>query len=209
MLKSLDPRINRLSVEARGESSTSKMQMDQLETYEVFVQLKDSRPFNHVGIVHGSSERFAFLFAKEQYSRRLTCNAMWIVKTKNVNTTVTTEDNDSIYKYIQAMELQESEKLLRTYQIFHLLKRGKQHRHIGEVKASDPEPALRLAKKKFDDGSSVYNIWIIEDDDLYKTSAAQKTIWDTLPEKKYREAIDYRGSDMLDRFKTLREATKK
>jgi len=76
MLKSLDPRIDRLHIDQEG-ALKPKAELDQLETFEIFLQLKEGRPFSHVGNVHAANEEIAFLFAKEQFSRRLTCTGIW------------------------------------------------------------------------------------------------------------------------------------
>ena len=64
-LKSLDPRVNRLDIpENWNESITSKDSLDQFETYEAFVQVKEGKALEHVGPVHAPNEDMAFLFAK-------------------------------------------------------------------------------------------------------------------------------------------------
>jgi len=77
-LKSIDPRINRLSLRERQRNAFDSPPLDQLPTYEVFVQLKEGKVFEHAGIVHAATSDMAFLFAKEQYSRRYTCSGMWM-----------------------------------------------------------------------------------------------------------------------------------
>lgn len=41
-----------------------KNKLDQFETYEVFVQTKEDKPFEHVGIVHAPNEEMAFCLQK-------------------------------------------------------------------------------------------------------------------------------------------------
>jgi ring-1,2-phenylacetyl-CoA epoxidase subunit PaaB len=99
MLKSLDPRVNRLNLPEETPAS-SKEGLDQLPTFEVFVQAKEGRPFQHEGIVHAADEEMAFLFANEQFSRRNTCSGIWVVKTENVHTTPFTDGDRNIYDEI-------------------------------------------------------------------------------------------------------------
>ena len=47
-----------------SEKELEKESLDQLETFEVFVQAKEGRPYQHEGIVHAPNEDIAFLFGK-------------------------------------------------------------------------------------------------------------------------------------------------
>ena len=87
---SLDPRINRLDLHrvAAGEQTASH-----LPTWEVFHQEKRGRQPVHAGVVHASSPEMAMLFAKEQYARRGKTTNLWVVKTADVFT-FHSEDED-------------------------------------------------------------------------------------------------------------------
>jgi ring-1,2-phenylacetyl-CoA epoxidase subunit PaaB len=71
---SLDPRVNRLP--ANMANPDEKIALDQLTTFEVFVQPKPGKPFQHEGIVHASDIEMAYLFAKESFTRRFTCSSL-------------------------------------------------------------------------------------------------------------------------------------
>ncbi len=45
MLKSLDPRVNRLHIETVPEAYTSGIQPDQFQTFQVFVQVKEGKSY--------------------------------------------------------------------------------------------------------------------------------------------------------------------
>ena len=198
MLESLDPRVNRLNLpEATPESS--KQNLDQLPTFEVFVQAKEGRPFQHEGIVHASDEEMGFLFAKEQFSRRYTCTGIWVVKTENIHTTPFTDGDISIYDQIPETDTVEGEK--RSYDIFHLLKRGKQHRHVGAVEAVNEIDALCNAASQFGQNQTIYNVWIVESDKILRSDEETKEIWNTLPDKSFRDAISYKAGDKIKKFK--------
>jgi ring-1,2-phenylacetyl-CoA epoxidase subunit PaaB len=81
-----------------------------------------------------------------------------------------------------------------------LAKRGKQHIHAGNVEAGSPEDAMCKAKDLFATGKIIYNIWAIEKDKIRFTSSEDIDIWNTLPEKKFRDASDYKGGDKLKEF---------
>jgi len=121
MIEILDPRLKRLDLQT-GEVP-AKPKLDQLPTYEVFVQVKEPRAFKHEGGVHATSIEMALIFAKEQYTRRGTCSGIWIVSTKDIIVTDFTDNNNDIYdQFTEAHDCEGDE-----YSVFHLLKRGTQH----------------------------------------------------------------------------------
>ena len=199
-LKALDPRVNRLGIPEKWEQPMSqRKELDQFETYEVFVQVKEGKDFGHEGIVHAPNEEMAFLFAKEQYTRRgMFCNSICVVKTEKVKVTDFTDDARNIYDTVSQKP---SDEGVETFEIFHLLKRGKQHKHVGSVLANDYDDALAHAKQDFAGGKPVLNVWVVKTSDLLFTDEETRDIWDTLKEKQYREAIDYRAADKIKAFK--------
>lgn len=196
MKESLDPRINRFNLLSLDDLQ-AKPTLDQLPTYEVFVQPNEDKTFQHEGIVHASDQRMAFVFAKEQFSRRSTCTGLWTVSTSDIYCTPTTENKQSVYEGIPEAEEKEGE----SYLIFHLLKRGKQHKCVGQVIAASHKQALQVAKHVLDITKPVLNAWVIKESDIFMSLEEDKVIWKTLPEKTFREAIDYRGSDKIEKFK--------
>jgi ring-1,2-phenylacetyl-CoA epoxidase subunit PaaB len=198
-LKSLDPRVARLP--QVGEVQPKKS-LDQLGTYEVFVQAKDGKPFQHEGAIHAPNLEMAYVLAKETFTRRFTCVSIYVVDTRDVFVSPTTEGTQNAYDLISG-SAEGSEK--KTFQIFHLAKRGKQHIHAGSVEADSPENAMSKAKTLFDVGKIIYNIWAIDETKIRFTSDEEKDLWTTLPEKKFRDASDYRGGDKLKGFLESRE----
>jgi ring-1,2-phenylacetyl-CoA epoxidase subunit PaaB len=195
-LKSLDPRVVRLP--QVGEVKPKKP-LDQFGTFEVFVQAKVAKPFQHEGAVHAPNLEMAYVLAKETFTRRFTCVSIYVVDTRNVFVSPITEGNQSAYELISRND-SGSEKM--TFEIYHLPKRGKQHVHVGSVIASSPEDAMCRAKDSFGAGKIIYNIWTIENDKIRFTSAEEQDLWNTLPEKKFRDASDYKGGDKLKEFLT-------
>jgi len=199
-MESLDPRVSRLEIKEARSGEIRKDPMDQLETYEVFVQPREAKPFRHEGIVHASDEEIAFVFAKEQFSRRGTCTAIMMIKTQKIFTSEFSENEVSIYDSIGPAP-KVSDTSVRSFEVFYLLRRGKQHVHVGSVEALNPEDAIYQSKKTMDPGKPVYNIWIAESDNVFQTETEDGNIWDTLSEKTFREAIDYRGAEQIKKFK--------
>ena len=73
MITSHDPRMNRLGLPDAPATAAAKDALDQFETYEVFHQKKEGTAYVYVGPVYAPEADVAFLFAKEQYSRRAAC----------------------------------------------------------------------------------------------------------------------------------------
>jgi ring-1,2-phenylacetyl-CoA epoxidase subunit PaaB len=174
-----------------------KKSLDQFGTFEVFVQAKEGKPFQHEGAVHAPNLEMAYLLAKETFTRRFTCVSIYVVDTREVFVSPTTEGNQSAYELI-SKDGEENDK--GAFEIYHLTKRGKQHVHVGTVEANSPQDAMYRAKDLFGAGKIIYNVWAIEQDKIRFTSAEEKDLWTTLPEKKFRDASDYKGGDKLKEF---------
>lgn len=197
-MKSLDPRVNRLPVVGKPGEISPKAPLDQLGTFEVFVQPKEGKPFQHEGIVHAPDVEMAFVLAKETFTRRFTCVSLYVCDTRNVYVSPLTEATSNAYDLISEATEKSSPKT--SYEIYHLLKRGKQHVHVGTVQAGSPQEAMAEAKKVFKNDKTVYNIWAVKTSDIRFTTDEEKDLWLTLPEKKFRDASAYRGGDKLKEF---------
>jgi ring-1,2-phenylacetyl-CoA epoxidase subunit PaaB len=195
MIEILDPRLKRLNLQTGEVAAKSKL--DQLPTYEVFVQAKEPRPFKHEGGVHATSAEMALVFAKEQYTRRGTASGIWIVATKDIIVTAFTDNNNDIYDQFDGQEDGQGDE----YSFFHMIKRGTQHSFAGVVHGTSPENALAVAKLTLARKKPVLNVWLMMTSDIYKTSVEDKAMWETTPEKLFREAIDYKTGDKLKAYK--------
>ena len=197
MDKSLDPRLNRLGLMTL-DNLQQKEVLDQLPTFEVFVKSTTKRPIQHEGIVHAVNAEMAFVFAKEQFSRRNMCFGIWTVSTDKIYITPFSDNAVSIYDQVSSKDIPAEGE---TFDIFHLMKRGKQHQYAGQVSALNYEDAIYQAKNLLKPEKPVLNIWVIKDTDIYKSTEEDLQIWQTLQEKTFRDATDYRGSDKIKEFK--------
>lgn len=197
MATSLDPRVNRLPGFGQGEITT-KAPLDQLGTFEVFVQAKEGKPFQHEGIVHASDIELAYVLSKEAFTRRFTCVSLYVTDTRDVYVSPMTDGQQSAYTLIPSISPQSGMK--EEYEVYHLMKRGKQHIHVGTVSAASPQEAMLTAKESFGKDKVVYNIWVIRKKAIRYTTEEEKNMWLTLPEKKYRDASDYKAGDKLTEF---------
>src|SRR5260221_9468087 len=196
-MNSLDPRIKPLSRDLYIASMRPKLTLDQFGTFEVFVQPKEGKPFQHEGCVHAPNLEMAYILAKETFTRRFTCISIYVADTRNVFVSPTSEGNQSAYELI-SKDTEETD--MGAFEIYQLSKRGKQHIHAGTVEANSPQDAMYRAKDLFGAGKVIYNVWAIEQNKIRFTSAEEKDLWTTLPEKKFRDASDYKGGDKLKEF---------
>ena len=197
-MNSLDPRVIRLPEIGEVGKIVPKATLDQFGTFEVFVQPKDGKPFQHEGIVHAPNLDLAYILAKETFTRRFTCTSLYVVDTREVFVSPLTEGNQNANDLIS--EIMESETPKAKYEIYQLLKRGKQHVHAGSVVAANAEEAMSIAKKNLSSGKVIYNIWAIPFSSIRFTSAEEGDLWLTLPEKKFRDASEYKGGEKLKLF---------
>jgi ring-1,2-phenylacetyl-CoA epoxidase subunit PaaB len=197
-VNSLDPRVNRLPKIGVPGHIQPKAPLDQFGTFEVFVQPKEGKPFQHEGIVHAPNLEMAYVLAKEAFTRRFLCTSLYVAETRNVYVSPLTDGNVDAYELVADIPQQPGEKF--DYEIYHLLKRGKQHVHAATVSAANPQEAIYQAKVQFKKDKTVYNIWAIKATDIRFTTPEEKDLWITLPEKKFRDASDYKGGDKLKAF---------
>lgn len=197
-MKSLDPRVNRLPKIDVPAHIETKAPLDQFGTFEVFVQPKNDKPFQHEGIVHAPNLEMAYVLAKETFTRRFTCTSLYVADTRSVYVSPMTEGNIDAYDMIPEVATPNGDKL--TFEIYHLVKRGKQHIHAGTITAATPLQAMLLAKEQFRGNKMVYNIWAINAVEIRFTTAEENDLWLTLPDKKFRDASDYKGGDKLSIF---------
>ena len=196
-VNSLDPRVIRLPKVGQPGSILTKAPLDQFGTFEVFVQPKEGKPFQHEGIVHAPNLEMAFVLAKETFTRRFTCSSLYVVDTRHVFVSPLTEGGQNAYDLIPDGDENSDRK--EAYEIYHLLKRGKQHIQVGTVHASRPGHAMTCAKKQFG-GKPVFNVWAVRSADIRFTTEEEKVLWLTLPEKKFRDAAEYKGGEKLKDF---------
>lgn len=201
-MKSLDPRVSRLPVPGAPGVIVPKVPLDQFGSYEVFVQPKEGKPFQHEGIVHAPNLEMAFVLAKEAFTRRFTCYSLYVCDTREVLVSPTSEGDQSAFDLLPEAKPGGKQE---SYEIYLLFKRGKQHVHAGTVNASSPEEAMSAAKQTMNT-KVVYNVWAVRSSAFRRTSEAEATLWQTLPEKRFRDASDYKGGDKLKEFLERRNA---
>lgn len=95
----------------------------------------------------------------------------------------------------------ENEGYWDTYQVFHQKKRGQQHQHVGIVHAPNEEMALVFAKEQYARRGETTNLWIVKTANVFSMSYDDSDVFETTPEKIYREANGYKVMDKINAYK--------
>ena len=90
---------------------------------------------------------------------------------------------------------------LITWEVFHQDKRGKQAVHAGVVHASSPEMALVMAKEVFGRRGKTTNLWVVKTSDIFTFSQDDEDMFETTPEKTFRDAAAYRVRDRIEKYR--------
>ena len=93
----------------------------------------------------------------------------------------------------------------QTYEVFHQTKKGDHHVHVGSLHAPNPEMAVILAKEQFARRYKCVNLWVVSTGDVISTGYDNEDIFDTTPEKIYREAGGYKVMERINKFKKERK----
>lgn len=96
----------------------------------------------------------------------------------------------------------------QTYEVFHQGKSGAHHVHVGSIHAPNAEMALVLAKEQYGRRGQSINIWIVNTRDVFTMQAEDSDVFQTTPEKVYRDVGAYMVRSKVDEFKKA-EAAKK
>jgi ring-1,2-phenylacetyl-CoA epoxidase subunit PaaB len=89
---------------------------------------------------------------------------------------------------------------LVTWEVFHQEKRGKQPVHVGIVHAPTPEMAMIFAKEQYARRGKTTNLWVVKTSDVYTFSCEDEDIFETTPEKTFRDPAFYRVRERIEAY---------
>lgn len=92
-----------------------------------------------------------------------------------------------------------------TFEVFHQAKKGDRHIHVGSLHAPNSEMAVILAKEQYARRYKCSSLWVVKTSDVYITDYDDEDIFETNPEKIYREAGGYKVMDKINKFKQERK----
>jgi ring-1,2-phenylacetyl-CoA epoxidase subunit PaaB len=110
------------------------------------------------------------------------------------------------FKKLEDGEEQTNSHLV-TYEVFHQEKRGKQATHVGCVHASNPEMALVMAKEVFGRRGKTTSIWVAKTSDVYTFGSEDEDLFETTPEKVFRDPAYYKVRDRIEKFQNKNKVT--
>ena len=93
-----------------------------------------------------------------------------------------------------------------TYEVFHQKKRGDQHMHVGIVHAPNSEMALLFGKEQYGRRGITANIWVVKTAHVFASEYEDQDIFETVPEKQYREAGGYKVMEKINKYKKEQKA---
>lgn len=93
-----------------------------------------------------------------------------------------------------------------TYEVFHQKKRGDQHMHVGIVHAPNPEMALLFGKEQYGRRGITANIWVVKTANVFASEYDDVDMFETTPEKQYREAGGYKVMEKINKYKKAQKA---
>jgi ring-1,2-phenylacetyl-CoA epoxidase subunit PaaB len=89
----------------------------------------------------------------------------------------------------------------QTFEVFHQKKRGSQHQHVGIVHAPNADMALLYAKEQYARREVTANLWVAPSSCISATEYHDDDIFQTAPEKLYRNPASYKVMDRIKAFK--------
>ena len=123
--------------------------------FQVFVQVKPGAPFLDYGSVHAPDLELALLNARDVFARRPDCVAMWVVPAEGIfsKTVQELQDWDSAPAWDNAGNRE-------TYHVFAKPMHAGAQTLLGQVEASSPEHALRLALERYENKKPAFAWWV-------------------------------------------------
>ncbi len=115
--------------------------------------------------------------------------------------------NKSLDPRMNRIELIENEVQLpemdnwETWEVFHQKKRGDQHIHVGIVHAPNADMALVMAKEAYGRRGITANLWVVKSSHIHATEYSDIDMFETTPEKQYREAGGYKVMEKINKYK--------
>ena len=87
-----------------------------------------------------------------------------------------------------------------TYEVFHQKKKGTHHSHVGIVHAPSDDLALVFAKEQYGRRGQSSNIWVVRSENIVAMDYHDSDVFDTTPEKMYRDPAGYKVLDKINKF---------
>jgi len=81
---------------------------------------------------------------------------------------------------------------MKLFEVFLRSKRGLDHKHVGSLRAEDPEQALEYARDIYTRRSEGVSIWVVHSADIVASQEDDcESFYDPQDDKPYRHAMQY------------------
>ncbi len=95
----------------------------------------------------------------------------------------------------------------QTYEVFHQVKTGGHHSHVGSVHAPTAELALAFAKEQYGRRGQCVSLWVVNSSAIAALDVRDSDIFDTATDKPYREVTAYANTrEKIEAFKNKQQA---
>lgn len=161
--------------------------------YEVFKQDNPKKPHEAVGSVHAPDDELALQNARDVFVRRPSAVSLWVVKANNIFT-MTREELEANPDFWLKVGTAAGAPT-----IFHIFTKTSQRRsmtfvhHAGQIEATSPEHALRIATENGDfDAANVWVWWVVPDDQIIHSGDDDiDSLFAPAVDKTYRQQTHY------------------
>jgi ring-1,2-phenylacetyl-CoA epoxidase subunit PaaB len=89
----------------------------------------------------------------------------------------------------------------QTFEVFHQVKRGMHHQHVGSVHAPTHEMAVLFAKEQYSRRGQCVNLWVVKTSDIFTTEYEDADIFESTVDKTHRDPASYKVMDKIKAFK--------
>jgi ring-1,2-phenylacetyl-CoA epoxidase subunit PaaB len=156
--------------------------------FQVFLQDRPGTPHQDVGSVHAPDAELALFNARDVFVRRPECTSLWVVPADAI-TSKTAQELDGWLN--QSKEGQQEGKR-EPYLVFTKSKSAGTQTYQGQVEASSPEQALRLALEQHPGIFSPFVWWVFPARLVLESDPAEAgSFFDPAKDKKFRLSTDF------------------
>lgn len=176
----------------------------QWSRWEVFKQDTPKKPHAAVGSVHAGDAEHALLTARNVFARRPAAVSMWVAPAESIFS-VTAEELAEKPEILRS----ENEEALETYLLFNKTSYKQSLTFVdwvGEVEASSPQEALKLALETFTDEPALA-WWVVPERAVVKSREEDIESWfEPAKEKTYKQQSQY-GMTSIKKRRKAQERT--
>lgn len=124
------------------------------------------------------------------------------MKIKSIDPRVNRSEIDPNKPFEEAQSLDQ----WQTYEVFHQVKRGQHHQHVGCVHAPSPEMAVLFGKEQYSRRGQCVNLWVVKSSEIFATDYEDADIFESTVDKLHRDPSSYKVMDKIKSYKERQKA---